>query len=180
MIKKNNHPSKPLNTHPIKHHCYVLIATFFYSGLLRPAPGTWGSLAAVAVSLLLLMFISPIMLIHFAVILFIIGLPATKYYGQITGIVDNGEIVVDEAVAIMLIFGCRDLFSELNLPVFAFLAFILFRLFDITKPIPISYADKKLKNAFGVMFDDILAAIYSIIALKIIVWQLMLWGINAY
>ncbi|MCH9853104.1 MAG: phosphatidylglycerophosphatase A [Alphaproteobacteria bacterium] len=159
----------------IKHHCYVLIATFFYSGLLRPAPGTWGSLAAVMVSLLLLMFVSPIMLIHVAVILFIIGLPATKYYGEITGIVDNGEIVIDEAVAIMLIFGCLDLFSELSLPVFAVAAFILFRLFDIAKPIPISYFDKKLKNAFGVMFDDILAAIYSIIGLKF-----MVWGINVY
>ncbi len=166
-------------TEKLKHHCFVLIATFFYSGLIRPAPGTWGSLAGVIVSLLLLMFISPIMLIHVAVILFIIGLPATKYYGEITGIIDNGKIVIDEAVAIMLIFGCRNMFPELSLPIFACLAFILFRIFDITKPPPIGYADKKLKNAFGVMFDDILAAIYSIIALKIIVWQFMVWGVNA-
>lgn len=50
------------------------------------------------------------------------------------------------------------------------IAFSLFRLFDIWKPYPISYFDAKFKNGFGVMFDDLLAAIYAIISLKLMLW----------
>ena len=50
------------------------------------------------------------------------------------------------------------------------LAFALFRLFDIWKPFPIEQFDAKLKNGFGVMFDDLLAAIYAIIAFKVLMW----------
>ncbi|MDP3307874.1 phosphatidylglycerophosphatase A, partial [Methylotenera sp.] len=49
-------------------------------------------------------------------------------------------------------------------------AFLLFRLFDIWKPFPIRQFDAKLKNGFGVMFDDLLAAIYAIIGLQGLVW----------
>jgi phosphatidylglycerophosphatase A len=52
------------------------------------------------------------------------------------------------------------------------LAFALFRLFDIWKPFPIRQFDAKLKNGFGVMFDDLLAAMYAILLLKLIAWPL--------
>jgi phosphatidylglycerophosphatase A len=54
-------------------------------------------------------------------------------------------------------------------------AFLLFRLFDIWKPFPISYFDAKLKNGFGVMFDDLLAAIYAIACLLLISYIYLYW-----
>ncbi len=158
----------------LKHHFYVIIATFFYSGLIKPAPGTWGSFAAVWFSLAILSITEPLTLGVIALLSFIIGLPATRYYGKITGIIDNGKIVIDEAVAIMLIFACRDFFPDLNLLTFTVASFVYFRLFDITKPPPISFFDKNMKNAFGVMFDDILAVVYSLAGLQLTQWGLKL------
>ena len=55
------------------------------------------------------------------------------------------------------------LYSIIYLKYFIFLYFILFRLFDIFKPFPISYVDRKIKNSFGIIFDDILAGLYCVV-----------------
>ncbi len=151
----------------IKHHFYICIATFFYSGHLRPAPGTWGSLAGLIFSLLVLWVADNHALFLCAVFSFVIGIPATAYYGKHSGIIDDGRIVIDEAVAVMLLMCLVNYFTGFTLFSYTILTFMFFRFFDITKPPPIGYFDKKFKTAFGVMFDDILAAIYACLCLKL-------------
>jgi phosphatidylglycerophosphatase A len=69
---------------------------------------------------------------------------------------DPGEIVIDEVLGMMLV-----MMTIPPDPKWAFLAFILFRMFDIIKPWPINQVDNKLKNALGVMLDDFIAALYA-------------------
>ena len=69
---------------------------------------------------------------------------------------DPGEIVIDEILGMMLV-----MMVVPADPKWAFLAFILFRIFDILKPWPINQVDRKMKNALGVILDDFLAALYS-------------------
>ena len=94
-----------------------------------------------------------------------IGIYSCAITGKALGVDDHGAIVWDEIVAIMLVlaFTPSHWFWWLT-------AFALFRLFDIWKPFPIRQFDAKLKDGFGVMFDDFLAAIYAIGALKILIW----------
>ncbi len=157
---------------PLKHHFYICIATFFYSGHLRPAPGTWGSFAGICFCLLVLWLGNSQILLLCAIISFVIGIPATAYYGKHSGIIDDGRIVIDEAVAVMLLMCLVNYFDGLTLFSYTILTFIFFRFFDITKPPPIGYFDRKFKTAFGVMFDDILAAIYALAFLILTQWIL--------
>ncbi|HQS38568.1 MAG TPA: phosphatidylglycerophosphatase A, partial [Methylotenera sp.] len=76
-----------------------------------------------------------------------------------------GGIVWDEIVAIMLVLTVTPLQWQWWVA-----AFVLFRLFDIWKPAPIRQCDAKIKGGFGVMLDDLLAAIYAIISLKVLLW----------
>lgn len=130
----------------------------FGSGLAPKAPGTFGTLLG------LLLFI-PIILWNetAAIMLFIISIVFGNYIcgksAEIIGVHDHGGIVWDEFAGIWLVLL---LLPEQNL-FYWVLAFTVFRVFDIWKPYPISLADKKLQGGFGIMFDDILAAIYSII-----------------
>ena len=100
-------------------------------------------------------------------VLFIFGIYVCDKTGKDFGVSDHGAMVWDEIVAIMLVlaFAPHTWLGWL-------VAFLLFRLFDIWKPYPICYFDAKLKNGFGVMFDDLLAAIYAILVLKFIVWPI--------
>jgi phosphatidylglycerophosphatase A len=81
--------------------------------------------------------------------------------GKSLGVSDHGSIVWDEIVAMMLVLAFTP-----NQWQWWLTAFLLFRLFDIWKPYPIRQFDAKLKNGFGVMFDDLLAAVYAIICLQ--------------
>lgn len=136
----------------------------FGSGLAPKAPGTVGTL--VGLPLYYLIQHQPIVqqLIIIAVA-FIIGVYLCDKTGKALGVADHGGIVWDEIVAMMLV---------LTITPFSFLwwgvAFILFRLFDIWKPFPIRQCDAKLKGGFGVMFDDLLAAVYAMLVLKALLW----------
>lgn len=147
-------------------HPAHLVAFGFGSGLAPRAPGTVGTLlglplfwAVVAVApdrpnqLILL------------IAAFLFGVWACARTGRALGVPDHGGIVWDEIVAFALVL----LFTP---PAWAWVAvaFALFRLFDILKPWPIRLADRRLKNGFGVMFDDLLAALYAIAALKGLQW----------
>ncbi len=77
---------------------------------------------------------------------------------------DDGRIVWDEIVAIFLMFTCLPEYNLLGY----LLAFISFRIFDILKPFPIRYFDEKLESGLGIMFDDILAAIFALISLHLL------------
>ena len=92
-----------------------------------------------------------------AAIFFVIGIWASDVTGRALGVADHGGIVIDEIAAFLLVLA----FSPAT---FAWwlTAFVLFRLFDIFKPWPIRWADQNIKGGFGVMFDDLLAAGFSI------------------
>ena len=134
----------------------------FGSGLAPKAPGTFGTIIGLPLFLLISSYGLSVKLAIIAA-LFIIGIYCCDKTGKALGVADHGAIVWDEIVAMMLVL----VFSPLTWLGWL-VAFCLFRLFDIWKPFPISYFDAKLKNGFGVMFDDLLAAIYAIICVLLL------------
>jgi phosphatidylglycerophosphatase A len=137
----------------------------FGSGLAKKAPGTAGTLVALPLAWMLAILPLPLQLVVIS-LLFIIGIPICSITGKALGVVDHGAIVWDEIVAMMLV-----LTFTPNQWQWWLTAFLLFRLFDIWKPFPIRQFDAHLKNGFGVMFDDLLAAIYAIICLGLLQWM---------
>ncbi|MEY4730039.1 MAG: hypothetical protein RL020_1197 [Pseudomonadota bacterium] len=133
------------------------IAFGFGSGLSPRAPGTVGSLVGVVLFFLLALFLSSNIILGLLVFYFAVGVWACEITGRDLGVADHGGMVWDEIVAMMLVL----VFTPVGL-VWYGLAFALFRLFDIWKPFPISYLDKKCKGGFGVMIDDIAAALFAI------------------
>ena len=132
------------------------IATAGGAGLLPGAPGTWGSLVGVALAWVVVRLAGPTTLLLVALALFALGCWAAERVSQATGIADPGFIVVDEVAAQALVLVIAPLTPA------AYLAgFILFRIFDILKPWPIRLLDRKIHNGFGVMIDDVAAAIYA-------------------
>lgn len=147
----------------LRHPAHYL-ALGFGSGLLPKAPGTAGSLAAIPLFLLIPASpLSPTLLV--IALLFALGVWCCDVTGKALGVVDHGAMVWDEMVAMWLILALTP-----HTALWIGLSFALFRLFDIWKPFPIRQCDTKLKGGFGVMFDDILAAIYALIVLKGLLW----------
>lgn len=99
-----------------------------------------------------------------------LGCWACQRCGQALGSPDHGGMVWDEIVAFWLVLWLSppDFWAQV-------LAFVIFRAFDIVKPQPIAYFDRRYKNGFGVMLDDVLAAIYSLLVIALIV-RLGGWG----
>ena len=134
------------------------------SGLAKKAPGTYGTL----VGLPLFFLIAPLQIylqISIIFILFLVGIYCCEKTGQALGVSDHGSIVWDEIVAMMLVLTFTPIQWQWWL-----VAFALFRLFDIWKPVPIRQCDAKIKGGLGVMMDDILAAMYAILSLKLLLW----------
>jgi phosphatidylglycerophosphatase A len=150
---------KLLLSHPA-HFC----ALGFGAGLAKKAPGTFGTLVGMPMFWLIagLDFYIQLVIIF---VLFLIGIYFCTKTGKALGMSDHGGIVWDEIVAIMLVLTVTPFQWQWWLA-----AFILFRVFDIWKPAPIRQCDARIKGGFGVMFDDLLAAIYTIISLKILLW----------
>lgn len=147
---------------------YVWAATWFGSGFMRPAPGTWGSLAALPFGLLIIAFGNLAILLMAVVLVTWIGLIASARFEKDSGIHDSKMIVIDEVAGQWLTFVPIIYLVPMSAPFFPFyiiLAFLLFRLFDITKPWPVSHFDKKVGGARGVMFDDIAAGVYAALIL---------------
>lgn len=150
-----------------------LIATFFYAGHLRPAPGTWGSLAALIAAYPLLLIGGPWLLVAGVVLSFALGLWATGVETLGAADHDPSEIVIDEVagqwIALLPIaFGA----ANNNAPLLALwpgwvAAFFFFRLFDIWKPGPIGWADRR-GDAMGVMLDDVIAGAFAAIVVTVL------------
>jgi phosphatidylglycerophosphatase A len=150
-------------------HPAHFFALGFGSGLTPKAPGTFGTLVAFPLFWLIYNFsFYTQLIIIFA--LFLFGIYVCDKTGKALGVSDHGAIVWDEIVAMMLVLTIANLHW-----IFCLLAFLLFRLFDIWKPFPINYFDAKLKNGFGVMFDDLLAAIYAMASLLLISYFYLYW-----
>lgn len=141
-------------------HPLYFIAFGFGCGLSPKAPGTVGTILAFPIFWVLSKHLQPIELLLIIDIFFIAGIWACGITGKALGIHDHGGMIWDEIVAFMLV-----LFFIPEGWVWQLSAFLLFRFFDIVKPPPIRYYDTILKNGFGVMFDDMLAAFYTLLCL---------------
>ena len=129
------------------------VATFFYLGKIPFAPGSWGSLGA-----LLLWFLLPVTFsIHLSVIviLFVLGVYSSNKMAKYLDDHDPSEVVIDEVVGMGI-----SLFMLPHSLGFYLLAFILFRIFDIYKPLFI-YRIQNLAGGWGIMLDDVLAGLFT-------------------
>lgn len=145
-----------------------LFLSFFGAGFLRPAPGTWGSLAALPAAWIVHMIGGPTLLALGAVALYFAGVSATKIETETTDDHDPGWIVIDEVVGQWIallpvsIGAMHAGLSPLYLWPGILAAFLLFRLFDIWKPWIIGRADRR-GDAVGVMLDDVFAGVLAAI-----------------
>ena len=144
-------------------HPAHLVACGFGSGLSPFAPGTVGTLFAWASFLLLRQWMDDAVFLGFLAICFVAGAFAVHKTGADLGVIDHGSIVWDEIVPFWLV-----LFFCPAWLLWQATAFVLFRLFDIFKPQPAKYFDQKVKNGFGVMADDLVAAAYSLLVLTLL------------
>jgi len=149
--------TRPTLRFMVRHPAHLL-ALGFGAGLAPFAPGTFGTLLAVPFALLLWGYGSDAGFVAAIAFFFLIGIWASAVTGQDLGVADHGAIVWDEVVAFLLVL----YFVGSDWTRIA-IAFLLFRLFDILKPPPIRQLDAALKNGFGVMADDILAAGYTLL-----------------
>lgn len=144
-------------------HPAHFIAFGFGAGLSRFAPGTAGTLVGFPIFWLVAPYYSAWEMMVLIGVLFAIGVWACGVAGRNLGISDHGGMCWDEIVAFLLILEVApdDLYWQVA-------AFFLFRIFDVVKPSPIRELEKRMKGGFGVMFDDILAAGYTLLALAIV------------
>jgi len=143
-------------------HPAHLVAFGFGAGLVPVAPGTWGTLLALPIFLLVSPRLEPVEFLLMLAVLFALGVWACEVTGRAIGAADHGGMVWDETVAFLLVL----FFVPATLPWQA-AAFLLFRLFDILKPPPIRYYERTFKNGFGVMLDDLIAAAYALLVLAV-------------
>lgn len=139
------------------------------SGLSPFAPGTAGTLFAwLTFPLLGLLWPNLTGTVIALVALFLIGVIACHITGRNIGIVDHGAIVWDEIVPFwtVLLFVPAGFTPEAL--AWQLLAFLIFRFFDIVKPFPANWFDSRVKNGFGVMMDDVVAAGYTVFALLLL------------
>lgn len=135
---------------------HVWLASWFGCGFLSPAPGTWGSLGGLVCGLLILWLGGLILLLVSILAVCFIGLWAADRFDRDLETHDSKMIVIDEVagqwIAMIPAYG--------SLPLYL-LSFVLFRFFDILKPWPVSYFEKDVEGAAGVMGDDIVAGIMA-------------------
>ena len=149
----------------------LLFLTFFKIGKIKYAPGTIASLITCLLFLLLINIFNIFVLLLFTLIIFCYSFIAINNSFDEFNSEDPQEIVIDEVAGQMLTLLAMPIYETLYpLPkiYYCFAAFLLFRLFDIWKPFPINYVDNNTKGAIGIMLDDILAGIYTIIILTIV------------
>ncbi len=139
-------------------HPAHMIALGFGSGLAPKAPGTVGTLLGFPLFFALHGLASnTASLLALLLAMFVLGVWASARTGRALGVADHGAIVWDEIVAFAAV-----LVATPASPLWYAIAFAAFRFFDIVKPWPIRQCDARLKNGFGVMFDDVLAAGYAV------------------
>ncbi len=143
-------------------HPAHFVALGFGLGALPRAPGTFGTLLALPLWWLIGVALEPLLLAALLVALFLIGVWACEVTGRHLGVADHGAMVWDEVVAFFLVLSIVP-----NAWPWQLAAFVLFRAFDIAKPAPIRQLEARMKGGFGVMFDDLLAAGYTLLVLAV-------------
>ena len=140
------------------------IASLGGIGLIRFAPGTFGSIFAWFLFIFLSHYLNMIL---FTFLACLVAIWVCEYISKDLEEKDDKSIVIDELVgmwiALMPAIYFADTQSERT--IIAILALILFRVFDILKPFPISYFDQRFKNGFGIVIDDVIAGIITLLIL---------------
>lgn len=136
------------------------------TGVLYPGPGTWGTVWGWGVWLLLLQFAPKLLIPLVLISSFFLGVWLCQKTGDELGVSDHGGMNWDEAVAIWLVLWCM----PFNVWWMQLLAFVFFRAFDVFKPPPIKWFDRRVKGGLGVMLDDIVAALYSVLCLYLVAY----------
>tara|TARA_Y100001970_G_C14251565_1_gene872271 strand:- start:600 stop:1094 length:495 start_codon:yes stop_codon:yes gene_type:complete len=146
-----------------------LFVTMLAIGKLPKIPGSYASLATVIFLYILFhIFLVPAdIFLFFLVAIFIVSLFAVNIFIQDLTNKDPKEVVIDEFIGQSIPICLYEIaHNEPTNPsrvlTFYFIMFILFRIFDIAKPYPVSYYDKNFKNSFGVIMDDICAGLYVV------------------
>jgi phosphatidylglycerophosphatase A len=143
------------------------LATFFGTGYLRPGPGTWGSAAGLGIWLAVAHWthLTRVQLAGgtaiAALILLLVGIPASTIVAREAGTDDPSFVVLDEVVGQWIAVSGATL-----VPWSWLLAFLLFRAFDIWKPAPARQFDR-MHSGFGIMMDDVAAGVYALILVAV-------------
>ena len=136
-----------------------LFLTFFYTGLLPKAPGTWGTIAGLIVAWFVVQNLGYQTLFLATIFITIVSFKEIDRYEESVGEHDSKEIVIDEVAGIWLSL-C---ITGATTPIYFALNFIFFRIFDIWKPSIIGRVDRDAKGGYGVMGDDLLAGVFGAI-----------------
>jgi phosphatidylglycerophosphatase A len=155
----------------------LLILTMFGVGKSNYAPGT---VASFLTCLIFIFFynlkINILMLLLIVVLIFIFSVYSIDAYKRSFSNIDAKEIVIDEfigqSIPLLTIYNFIEKNNLIHFILYTFISFIFFRIFDIWKPYPINKIDAKMKNGFGVILDDIIAGVYSVMLLLIVIFFL--------
>ena len=152
-----------------------IFATLFGVGLLPFAPGTWGSLFGLILFFYTNIYLSINMQFFYLLLLVIIFFAILVCYFATKELSDNEKdqksIVIDELAGVWIAFiPVSGIVMMQDFLTYSVLAFLLFRVFDIWKPYPIGFIDKKIKNHLGIVLDDIVAGLYA----AIIIWLILI------
>ena len=154
----------------------VLISTFFGNGYISKIPGTFTSLSTLII-LYILFEVFQFKNLNYILILFSI-----TFFYSFYAVMDSEtefeskdprQIVIDEVLGqamplILIVYLSSKNLINIPVEIYYFLSFILFRFFDIVKPFPVSYFDKQHKNFFGIIMDDIMAGLYTMLIIYLI------------
>lgn len=138
------------------------LALGFGSGLLPKAPGTFGTIAAIPLFLMLSQF-NLWLFISVTIFISIMGIFICGYTSKSLGVHDHSGIVIDEIAGYLI--------TMIAVPaewLWILTGFLLFRFFDILKPWPISWVDKKIHGGFGIMLDDVIAGLLSLLCIHLL------------
>ena len=154
------------------HNINFLFVTLFGIAKLKKIPGSYASLATIIFLFILfhILNFSPNIVLIGVIIVFLISLYAVNIFIKDMDNKDPNEVVIDEFIGQSIPICLYEIAHEgtketSHVLTFYFIMFILFRIFDITKPYPVSYYDKNFKNSFGVIMDDVCAGLYVVAVL---------------
>ena len=144
--------------------------SIFFVGYIKFAPGTWGTIISLLIMYILFNVLAlPLTILTIIFIsLFFISNYLINYFSVFTNSEDSKHIVIDELLGVFTIFLFYDLIFLYNDTVTYILIFFIFRFFDIIKIFPANYFDKHYKNGYGVILDDIIAGLYTVLTLIIL------------
>ena len=147
-----------------------IFLSIFFIGYIKFAPGTWGSLASIIMLFSIFNFfkLSLPLLIMIFIILFFISNYLINFFSSFTNSHDSKIIIIDEFIGIYTIFFFYDFIFFYNDIFTLILLFFVFRFFDILKVFPANYFDKNIKNGYGVIMDDVISGIYTVLSMALI------------